>query len=203
MADHDAVVALQISRLLAAFDPPDKGSEQQEELFMQELRNAIRDFPTEAMTDGVSALIKTRRARTFPSIGDVRQHIMDQLPNRSTSTTSDMHAVYRSEDAKRDEALKTLMALPLAKRQRIVRDNAQVRVFDFVVANERLPSGPEYQTLMEEGIRVQRLMDEVSTPPGDASSTFKHITWKAAEAIRHRRAQLAERLLGQQQEAAE
>lgn len=203
MSEEQPTSALeqQINRLLVVFNPPEL-SDEDTKVFMVELKNALRDFPTDALVDGVTEIIKSRRARSLPSIGEIRQHVMDRLPHGNASAV-DMSAVFRSEDIKRDKAMKTLRELPLAKRQRIVRDQAHLRVFDFVVANDRLPDAGEYRDILHEGERIQRLLDEAGQAPGEQSSAFRHITWKVAEAIRFRREQIAERLLGQQQEVAE
>lgn len=176
------------NRLSACFSPPEVADVK---AFRSEFLGALNGFGSEVLVDAVSQIIRTRKHRTFPSIGDVTDACMGQIPSvpQRPQMVTDAYAV---QDAKRREGIVALAAMPGIDR--IVAAEAHTAGLDFYVENGRLPTRDEWADLKAVVARANALMAEADGVPEGKSSTWVHITQSAAGALRYRRAKVAEEI---------
>lgn len=178
-----------IGRLMAVFNPPETADA---EKFIRELKVALSGLSTDALADGVTELIKTRRHRTFPSIGDIRQSCIDAIPRTySSPERRDMSVIFRDEDERRALVIAMLASMP--QIDRLVADGKHGVLFDFGMTHDRMPeTREEWASLAGDFARIEALRtDTLETAP---SSDWAHITRTAAQAITGRRERLAEQI---------
>lgn len=193
-----------VGRLMAVFNPPDTPDPA---AFMAELKVALGGMSSDALADGVSEIIRTRRHRSFPSIGDVRQACLDVTPRASSAPERrDMGAVFREEDDRRDDAIRMLAHHP--QIDRLIACGKHASLYDYIMRTGELPATrTEWDGLQVQFEKVERLLSEAD---GEAQigadgkiTLWWDITRKAADAIRERRAELATKISNLRRMAAE
>lgn len=191
MSEDRDPVEFALQRLAAVFNPPEVADPEQ---FRMEFRTALKDFPPEALIDGVSEVIKTRRAKSFPSIGEVRTACMDTLPKRA-----DQRAQVYHDQEKRDEQRRAYFIGRLKGHSQLdwmLSKGLHVRALEFAMEHDRLPDSDDWRAMRADIDKVQAHLDEALGP-----SPHYFIT-RMAEAVQYRRDKLAEELNPQPKETA-
>ena len=165
-------------RLASAVNPPDVQDAKQ---FKAEFRTALKDLPKEALIEGVTTVIRNRKAKSFPSIGEVRAAAEEQLPKAKAAMYGDMSREYRADDSRREEAFKALVRWPDLKW--LINTGVHVRVYEYLVEHGDYPSKKDFESMLEDFYRRE---PDIQNPP--------NLVRSAAEAIKYRRTELAKRL---------
>lgn len=193
-----------IKRLTAVYSAPDSTDPA---IFLEELKTALTGFADDAITDGVTDLIKNRRFRTFPAIGEIREAVLEHCAKQKTAQVN-YSAVYRDTEDKAARALD----LVRPKAEQGAREEWLVAYYEFAEERGRLPESDEERRLVRGRFRYTqsklREMGEwlASDPPREASRrVFRQIARTAVDAVGAKRLKIAE-LCGvtmEQREAAE
>ncbi len=181
-------VKIAFERLAIAFNPPET---ENPEAFWFEFKSALGRFASETLTDGVTEVIRRRKHRSFPSIGEVHDACMATIPS-TPQRPQMMSDVYEVQDAKRAQGIVALAGMPGIER--VIAADAHTAGLDFYIENGRLPDRNEWIELRAVVERANKLMAEADSVPEGMTSTWVHITQTAASALRYRRARVAEEI---------
>lgn len=179
-------------RLAAVFNPPEVADPEQ---FRLEFISALKDFPSDALVDGVSEIIKTRRAKSFPSIGEVRTACVDAMPR----ATSQQAQVYHDHEKRREERRAYFIERLRGHSQLdwMLSKGLHARALEFAMEHDRLPEASDWREMRADIDKVQAHLDEALGPKPHYFIT------KMAEAVMYRRNKLALELKPQLKDAAE
>ena len=185
------------NRLSACYLPPETADVK---AFRVEFLSAISGFSSEVLTDAVTQLIRTRKSKTFPSIGDVHETCMEQYP--STPHRPSMVESHHIDEARRAESLRVLAETPGIDR--VIEQGLHVMGLEFVMREGRLPFREEWLSMQSDVLRANELMREADSPPDDWTEFRVYITQTAAGALRYRRQKVADEINAlRRKEAAE
>jgi hypothetical protein len=188
------VVDLQVKRLMASFNAPETDDPG---VFMQELRGALLGIDTDILVDGVTSLIRGRKYRTFPSIGEIVSAASEAAPRPSSGTYTNLSHVYASDTTAKDRAVENLRSWPLSQK---AADGGWLNsMLEWMTDN-----GGEFPTTQDQ----KRLIMERARGVNDRLLEIERegagsILMAAAAAILYRREKTAELILGKVKEAAE
>ena len=176
------------NRLSACFSPPEVADLA---AFRREFIAAISSIDSEMVTQGVSDMISTRKHKTFPTIGDVRDACLSHAPRRQSAAYVDMGKVYAEQDGRRAAALKAMADMP--RIDDVIAKGYHSALLDWIVAHDAMPTKADWAVIIDQAEQANALMKEADDrvqPPG-SDGTFLHITRTAAEALRFRRSKIA------------
>lgn len=189
MIDHIGKTTAEIAwnRLSACYLPPEVSDVK---LFRMEFISAVSGFASEVVTNAVSGLLKNRKPRSFPSIGEVCEACREQYPDPPRKQP--LVESYYVEDDRRDAAIG--MLANMAGIDRVIDRGVHVMGLDFVMREGRLPTRDEWIELGKQVERANELLLEADNPPEDWREFRIHITQTAAGALRYRREKVAQQI---------
>lgn len=190
MSEHSGATPAEHAwgRLCACFLPPEVADVR---AFRTEFMGALSGYSNDVLVPAVTQVIRTRKHKTFPSIGDINDACMAQFP----ATPQRPHIVtddYERVDSLRSAGIAALADMPGIER--VIAADAHTEGLDFYVQNGRLPDRSEWAQLRAVVERANKLMAEADSVPEAATSTWVHITKTAAAALRHKRERVAEEI---------
>ena len=181
-----------LKRLSAAFLPPEVSDVGQ---FQAEFRTALRDLSPEALIEGVTDIVRTRKHKSFPSIGEIRQSCLQSEPSSPRYSSSMPSSRVEDEAEKRLSALAMLAHHP--QIERLIEAGMHNRMLEFILETGRFPAGEEWFEVKKDHAKVQAHIAEATGP-----APHYFIT-RMAEAILYRRERLAVDIMEMRKEAAE
>lgn len=189
MTDKPAKTPAEIAwnRLSACFLPPEVADVK---AFRTEFLSALGGYASEVLTDAVTEVIRTRKHKTFPSIGEVNQACQEQYP--SAPQRPQYVEPWHEDEARRAVAIRTLAEMPGVDR--VIEQGVHVMGLEFVMKHGRLPFKDEWLELRQSVVRANELMREADSPPDDWTEFRIHITQTAAGALRYRRKKVADEI---------
>jgi DNA-binding SARP family transcriptional activator len=181
-----------LKRLAAAYIPPEVSDFDQWRI---EFRRALQDLSSEALIEGISDLIRNRKHRTFPGIGEIRQACLQSQPMAPKYSASMPQSVSADDEERRRSAIAMLAHHPQVER--LIENNIHNRVLEFILETGRMPAAEEWFAVKKDHAKVQAHIAEALGPAPHAMIATM------AEAIMYRRTKLTEEIRSMQRSAAE